>query len=146
MRKRKFLSVLLAASMLASLLAGGVQAADTTYAVYNNLSKFNTNATLPVSGGTVSTSAEGRPKLIVFTGSASADGITLTTVLNASDPAASADVIVVFVDAAGTTDVTKKHSIGNAKYVLYTSDDSDDIDALHKDYASKIGISPPCRP
>jgi len=140
MRKRKFLSVLLAASMLASLLAGGVQAAEEKQIYEGNY--FNSIATLPVSGGTVSTSAEGRPKLIVFTDSAGADGIKLTSDLNAKDPAARADVIVVFVDAAGTTDVTANHGIGNAKYVLYTSDDSGDIDTLYQDYASKIGISP----
>ena len=75
MRKRKFLSVLLAASMLASLLAGGVQAAaDNVHTISPN--RLNYNRTLTdVDGNSVNVTANGgRSKLLVFTSSDSADG------------------------------------------------------------------------
>ena len=139
MRKNKFLSVLLALSMLAPLLAGGASA-DAS-AVYKT-DRFNTYAKLTYTAGQTDTLANNNvPKLLLFAGTEEQTGILLSAALQNMNPSAHADVIVLFTDAAASdeaqTAAIASHNIDKAKYVLY----SDDVTKLQSDYASKLGIA-----
>lgn len=140
MRTKKFLSVLLAGSMLVSLLSGVAAAADSTV---HKTDLFNTYAQLTTTSGQTDTmSKNGVAKLLLFVGTIEQSGTELTSALQSINPSRSANVIVLFTDAetsteAGTTAITA-HAITGAQYVMYQADITGKLQA---DYASKLGIS-----
>lgn len=136
---KKFLSVLLAGSLLVSLLAGAAGAASN--ATVNKTSQFNTYAALSTTSGTADTLAKNNPKLLIFTGTSDQDGIRLIADLNGMSPSKSASVIILFSDVVPSSSdqesVLQSHKVADAQYVMYSAD----VTQLQADYASKIGLA-----
>ena len=145
MRTNKFLSVLLAVSMLSSLFIGAAQAnSDNVHTVSPNRLNYNRSLT-DVDGNTVNVTASGKSKLLVFTSSDNADGKSLCGFLNTASAGAQADIVIVFTDSAATkavvTTYESEYAIANAKYVpSFTENKTDELYSAYADLISTTAL------
>jgi len=135
MRKKKFLSVLLAVSLTMSLLAGVAGAeSNINPDVHNNL-----GASFTAKDGTaVTTTASSRAKLLLFYTTDSSNNAACTTLSTdalSQEVSNYADVIQFFVNSSDTAGAVTNFS--GAKLV----DSSDDTKKLFSDYVKLYGLS-----